>query len=56
LRVHRPGIAADDIPEEIKQFEKQGITLRAHELLLFGMDGTLPNAEALANAKFPDSK
>ena len=56
LRVHRPGITADDIPEEIKQFEKQGITLRAHELFLFGMDGTLPNAEALANAKFPDSK
>ncbi|NQU21147.1 MAG: hypothetical protein HQ567_07675 [Candidatus Nealsonbacteria bacterium] len=56
LRVHRPGISDDDIPEEIKRFEEKGITLRANELLLYGINGTLPNVEALATAKFPESK
>lgn len=56
LRVCRPGISDDDIPEELKKFEEKGISLRANELLLYGLNGSLPNAEALFSAKFPESK
>jgi hypothetical protein len=44
----------DRLPAEVRELEEMGVTLRAHELVLLGLGGSLPNVEALKTARFPE--
>jgi hypothetical protein len=53
-RVCRRNITDGETPDKIRELEKNGVILRAHELSLYGMTGALPNIEVLSTAEFPE--